>query len=54
MKHTLTEYEIWHAHSIASRSAIAWRAAGAVLLGLSTGLAAAWVWSLVEIYETFF
>jgi hypothetical protein len=46
MKHTLSE--------AGARDAVAWRAAGAVVLGLSTGLAAAWLWSIVEIYETFF
>jgi hypothetical protein len=46
MKRTLAE--------AGARDVIAWRAAGAVLLGLSTGLAAAWMWSLAEIYRTFF
>lgn len=50
----LNEYEIWAMHRLATADQITWRAAGAVLLGLLTGLLAAWVWSLVEIYETFF
>jgi hypothetical protein len=50
----ISERDFWAAHRRASNDAIAWRAAGAVLLGLLTGLVAAWVWSLVEIYETFF
>jgi len=54
MKRTLTEADFWLAHHRASRDAIAWRVAGAVVLGLSTGLAATWVWSLVEIYKAFF
>jgi hypothetical protein len=51
---TLTEAEIWVAHRRASHDVSAWRAAGAVLAGLSTGLVAAWLWSIVEIWETFF
>jgi hypothetical protein len=34
--------------------AIGWRAAGGVLLGLLTGLVAAWGWSLLQIWRTFF
>lgn len=50
----MTEAEFWIAHRRASSQAIAWKAAGAMLLGLLTGLVAAWMWSIVEIYNVFF
>jgi hypothetical protein len=42
------------ARHVASLDVAAWRVAGAVILGLLTGLAAAWMWSLIEIWEMFF
>jgi hypothetical protein len=46
MRRTLTE--------VGASDVLAWRAGGAVLLGLGTGLLAAWLWALVEIYRAFF
>ncbi len=37
-----------------SHGAISWRMTGAILLGFSTGLAAAWMWTFIEIYQMFF
>jgi hypothetical protein len=50
----ISEREFWAAHRRASNDAIAWRAASAVVLGMLTGLLAAWLWSIVEIYKAFF
>jgi hypothetical protein len=50
----INERDFWAMHRLASNDAIAWRAAAAILLGLATGLLAAWVWSIVEIYKAFF
>jgi hypothetical protein len=50
----INERDFWAMHRMASNDAIAWRAAAAILLGLATGLLAAWVWTAVEIYRMFF